>query len=1078
MADASSAPRLSLRFSPSLVAQRKSGRTDHVSACDMQSDKSPGDGGAAGPHGETAGQVAAAPPTHASQLDSSALTSTTASDRHADDTSTTAQPQGGADSLKRLGGATEGAGEGDVGPAEEGTPATTARPLAARVAVDLEQASINLTATRDAPPDAQSVAVPFQSVFAIPRPASLTSRITETTSNAASATDGERDSSAEQDPQMRAHIEKHLGVSTTTEQDHAHAHTPAHEQPPSGDSLLVLVSATRSVSAPVSGDDQNPQEAGEEQQWQQLKSRKRPRSAGIGGGGDDDGHETGQGSQVEAAFEPFPPGWHLEGASANVPGGDEAAASPSNSPEEGGEEDVEPASRRRRTEELGSDPVGRETPSTMQQLDQAHERWRQHREATLRSLPAQAMARNFTARHPPAAPPSAGPSLPPSYDSYSSIASAAEAYPYGGGSAPLLPPRAMMGSSTFSGRAGTTAATTSTQWYAKGSAAETYYVAHEQQRGQSSMQGHPPPPPPAAHESASASHIEAVAPRQARSIYDSPRPPHPYTSSSSSSYYYGGVPGYVFQSTPQQHQRYPSPFPGPPLPHQSGGYDASSPSTPAAASSTLSNTSGPKGEWSDHSSTANTTASTSVNTSFSSASLSRSAKVAETRDAIPLRAQSNLASSMHNAPPAPGSTSYSQGSEAPTPEPSSSVVVGTAQGQAESQDPTSPVASGSGGGGGTMSTTSASTGKKPSGRRPAPANAYSINSPFIYKLRWLLQNPQEVGDVITWSNDGSAVLVKVGGGNDAKLKQMLMRTFAHENPGAFTRQFAVYGFTQIKDPEELAEVLDPATQPADAWRAYEDESGTFHRDGLDDLEALKTMVAKKKGAGGSTTTTTTAAAAGRMMPAVQQRGQPSGAGIPVQAQGIGEGTVLPSIPGNATTPMTTTSAVGGTSYPTLQQGYWPPAMPTQSGHPHPASSSSSSSNYPQAGQQQQYYQQQSQASPSPSASASEYVHIAPKSVGQAQGQGQVQGEGGGGAAGGGSSRSRSKTEISLGGWFRQAADVPRVGGIEGLLRGPGALSTSTAAGAADDHQDGGAAGHVSGRAEEEEEAEGGSTAAE
>ena len=279
-------------------------------------------------------------------------------------------------------------------------------------------------------------------------------------------------------------------------------------------------------------------------------------------------------------------------------------------------------------------------------------------------------------------------------------------------------------------------------------------------------------------------------------------------------------------------------------------------------------------------------------------------------------------------------------------------------------------------------------------------------------------------------------------------------------------QFAVYGFTQIKDPEELAEVLDPATQPADAWRAYEDESGTFHRDGLDDLEALKTMVAKKKGAGGSTTTTTTAAAAGRMMPAVQQRGQPSGAGIPVQAQGIGEGTVLPSIPGNATTPMTTTSAVGGTSYPTLQQGYWPPAMPTQSGHPHPASSSSSSSNYPQAGQQQQYYQQQSQASPSPSASASEYVHIAPKSVGQAQGQGQVQGEGGGGAAGGGSSRSRSKTEISLGGWFRQAADVPRVGGIEGLLRGPGALSTSTAAGAADDHQDGGAAGHVSGRAEE------------
>ena len=36
-------------------------------------------------------------------------------------------------------------------------------------------------------------------------------------------------------------------------------------------------------------------------------------------------------------------------------------------------------------------------------------------------------------------------------------------------------------------------------------------------------------------------------------------------------------------------------------------------------------------------------------------------------------------------------------------------------------------------------------------------------------------------------NDGSAVLVKIGVGNDAMLKQMLMRTFSHENPGASTR---------------------------------------------------------------------------------------------------------------------------------------------------------------------------------------------------------------------------------------------------------------------------------------------------
>ena len=195
------------------------------------------------------------------------------------------------------------------------------------------------------------------------------------------------------------------------------------------------------------------------------------------------------------------------------------------------------------------------------------------------------------------------------------------------------------------------------------------------------------------------------------------------------------------------------------------------------------------------------------------------------------------------------------------------------------------------------------------------------------------------------------------------------------------------------------------------------------------------------------------------MPAVQQRGQASGAGIPVQAQGIGEGTtVLLSIPGGAiATAATTTTPAVGTSFPTLQQGYWPSTTTSQSGHPHAPSSSSSSSSYPQAGQQQQYYQQQQHPSPSSSASASEYVHIAPKSVGQA---GQVLDDG---REGGSSrSRSRSKTQISLGGWFRQAADIPRMGGIEGSLRGPGAGATSTVVGAADDHQDDGAVGHVSG----------------
>ena len=692
-----------------------------MSACGMQFDTPHDEGSAPRPASETAGQVAAARPTHASQLDSPALTSTTTSDRRADRSSTAAQPQGDADPLKQPGEATEGAGEGDVGPAEEETPATSARPRAPPAAVDPEQASMTLTAPHDVTPDAQPIVFPFQSVFAIPRPASLTSRITEPTSNAASGMNGERESTAEDDNAlMRAHIEQQLGVSTTTEQDLAHAHVL--EAPPSGDSLLVLASATRSVSAPASGDVNDPQGAGEDHQRQQHESRKRPRSAGSGGG--NDGRETDQGSPVESSFDPFPPGWHLEGATTNVQGGDEAGASPSDTPKEGGDEDLEPASRRRRTEEPG--PVGDETPTTMQQLDEAHDKWRQHREATLRSLQAQAMARSAAARHPSASS-SAGPSLALSCESYSSSGSAAQAYPYRGGTAPLLHPRAMMGgggTSTFSGRAGATA-TTSSQWYEKGNA---YYVAHEQQSGQSGMQGYPPPPPPAAPAADTASQIEGVAPRQARSIYDSPRPLLPHAS-----YYYGGVPGYVYQSTPQQqqqrHQRYPSPFPGPPLP-QSGGYDASSPSTPAAASSTLSNVSGSKGEWSDPSSSsaANTTASTSVNNASSSSSslLSGSAEAAETRNAIPIRAQSNLASLMHSAP-AP-SASYSQGSEAPAPEPSSSVLVGMEQGQAELQHPTSPVASGSGGGGtASATTTSESKGRKASGRKPAPANAYSIN---------------------------------------------------------------------------------------------------------------------------------------------------------------------------------------------------------------------------------------------------------------------------------------------------------------------------------------------------------------
>ncbi|GAA6022612.1 hypothetical protein JCM8202_005017 [Rhodotorula sphaerocarpa] len=139
--------------------------------------------------------------------------------------------------------------------------------------------------------------------------------------------------------------------------------------------------------------------------------------------------------------------------------------------------------------------------------------------------------------------------------------------------------------------------------------------------------------------------------------------------------------------------------------------------------------------------------------------------------------------------------------------------------------------------------------KRTGGRRTAPRNSYPIDTlpgvkPFISKLRWLVSNPQEVGDVVTWTAEGDMILVKTGG-EGARMREVLLRTFAHENVGAFSRQFINYGFTAVRDPNILINLLSPL-EKAEEWRGFVDERGIFERDNVHDLEELKALAPKPK----------------------------------------------------------------------------------------------------------------------------------------------------------------------------------------------------------------------------------------
>ncbi|GAA6050860.1 hypothetical protein JCM3770_005743 [Rhodotorula araucariae] len=85
------------------------------------------------------------------------------------------------------------------------------------------------------------------------------------------------------------------------------------------------------------------------------------------------------------------------------------------------------------------------------------------------------------------------------------------------------------------------------------------------------------------------------------------------------------------------------------------------------------------------------------------------------------------------------------------------------------------------------------------------ANPYPIDSiagvkPFVSKLRWLLQHPDEAGGDVCWSESGQAVLVHTGGANEHLVDEVLPRAFGHSNIANFTRQFTAYSFLALKEP--------------------------------------------------------------------------------------------------------------------------------------------------------------------------------------------------------------------------------------------------------------------------------------
>ncbi|GAA5993258.1 hypothetical protein JCM10908_004537 [Rhodotorula pacifica] len=927
----------------------------------------------------------------------------------------------------------EGDGKGRS-PIDDKSPSTAASH--ATPSATVEEDSIVPVTTSISAPSAQ--AVPFQPVFTVPRPASLTSRITE---QGSPATTTQHDTD-----EMRAYVEKHLGVRTANEQDpeQEDAAPTSSSSKPMLHSLDVLASATRSFSAPIPND--GPDEAmGHYEPPTDLGGRKRPRSedGNIGEG------EIRENGKEQQGFEPFPPGWHLANKSLDAPLSSRGATVVTSSGEGKGEEgDHPPVAQRRRTE---GPAFAAATHESTAQLTDAQE-WHLHyyleqalRQQALAAAHGHGAAHSMPSSSATAAGTTSHPALLPSQLSYySSYPAQTNPHIANATNRPLTnnPNSAFSGSTAVVGGGaaadGGTPTTPSTHWFAKGSLAEQYYYMTQSER-QAQASGALTAARQAAQEvgedggTASFADGQQQQRQYTRSGYDSPhqqqqqRQQQQQPAYDASWWYHGGsgIPSYVYQqqqSTPQQHssssstarvgatyQRpFPHPMPTPPQQRASVPREEANASSPSAEGEMSGSTSGPSGgggDWfmSPGDGRSTTVTDTTADTSTTSHSTSRSSETTQPRKPIPMRTRSSSRAQAYIASvtatagttsAAVQSAAYGSGYGEVDP---FSVAAATAasrdgeeapqqydtqqarQSREEGDERASSVASGSAAGAaiGAVDTPSPATSQAPQGtqgggggagrkgRKSAPQNAYAIQSiagmkPFICKLRWLLQNPQEVGEAVRWSNDGSAVLVKIGG-DDTKLKEVLLRTFSHENPGAFMRQFAVYGFTPIKDADSLAEVLDPATQPATIWRAYEDTSGTFYRENMDDLDALKGMVAKKKGPAAAAAAPASTTSTPQMQAQVQ-----TGASIPV----LPGYEALPPLP----TPGTSSSAAASSSasgFPVLSQGYPPSASSSSSGY--------GTSQQQQSAAQQHYYQHQHQQQGQSTASAAQqqYARIAP-----------------------------------------------------------------------------------------------------
>ncbi|GAA5969043.1 hypothetical protein JCM11641_007449 [Rhodosporidiobolus odoratus] len=102
--------------------------------------------------------------------------------------------------------------------------------------------------------------------------------------------------------------------------------------------------------------------------------------------------------------------------------------------------------------------------------------------------------------------------------------------------------------------------------------------------------------------------------------------------------------------------------------------------------------------------------------------------------------------------------------------------------------------------------------------QPRTSGSLDYNSsrikPFILKLNQLLNQPQMYADCITWNSEGKAFIVHHSKRFE---KEVLAKTWGHQNSASFTRQLNVYGFRRLTNGELLSCVDSSDAQQYSAW---------------------------------------------------------------------------------------------------------------------------------------------------------------------------------------------------------------------------------------------------------------------